>query len=288
MYRIGGGILVVVLALSVAADADERRDQPPTPAEQYQALLKEYRAAADAFSKAAAAVKTDEERKKLVRPWDKFAPRFLELAENNPKNPIAVDALVWVVDNTADGAEGKDSPRAKAVGHLLRDHIRSDKLGPVCPRLAGGFAKESETFLRTVLMMNPHMDVQGLACLALAQFLNNRLRLLDRIKDGPELAKEYEALLGKDYFNELVRQDRAQAVKEVEARFEQAAEKYGDVKGPFPWTVGVKAKAELFEIRHLSVGKEAPEIEGEDQGGKKFKLSDYRGKVVLLDFWRES
>ena len=33
------------------------------------------------------------------------------------------------------------------------------------------------------------------------------------------------------------------------------------------------------------VGESAPEIEGEDLDGKKFKLSDYRGKVVLLDFW---
>ena len=32
-------------------------------------------------------------------------------------------------------------------------------------------------------------------------------------------------------------------------------------------------------------GKPAPEIQGEDIDGKKFKLSDYRGKVVLLDFW---
>ena len=35
----------------------------------------------------------------------------------------------------------------------------------------------------------------------------------------------------------------------------------------------------------LEVGNLAPEIEGEDVDGKKFKLTDYRGKVVLLDFW---
>ena len=33
------------------------------------------------------------------------------------------------------------------------------------------------------------------------------------------------------------------------------------------------------------LNKEAPEIEGVDIDGKKFKLSDYRGKVVVLDFW---
>jgi predicted Zn finger-like uncharacterized protein len=35
----------------------------------------------------------------------------------------------------------------------------------------------------------------------------------------------------------------------------------------------------------LSVGKVVPDIEGEDIDGQKFKLSDYRGKVVVLDFW---
>lgn len=29
----------------------------------------------------------------------------------------------------------------------------------------------------------------------------------------------------------------------------------------------------------------APEITGVDVDGKEFKLSDYRGKVVVLDFW---
>ena len=35
----------------------------------------------------------------------------------------------------------------------------------------------------------------------------------------------------------------------------------------------------------LAIGKVAPEISGVDVDGSKFKLSDYRGKVVVLDFW---
>ena len=35
----------------------------------------------------------------------------------------------------------------------------------------------------------------------------------------------------------------------------------------------------------IQVGNKALEIEGEDIQGNKFKLSDYRGKVVMLDFW---
>ena len=67
----------------------------------------------------------------------------------------------------------------------------------------------------------------------------------------------------------------------------RATRDYGDVKLPDGETVAEKAEPELFGIRHLSVGKVAPDIEGEDQDGVKFKLSDYRGKVVLLDFWSE-
>jgi hypothetical protein len=37
----------------------------------------------------------------------------------------------------------------------------------------------------------------------------------------------------------------------------------------------------------IAVGNTAQEIEGEDVDGKRFKLSDYRGKVVLLDFWNQ-
>ena len=41
----------------------------------------------------------------------------------------------------------------------------------------------------------------------------------------------------------------------------------------------------MFEIRNLAIGKVAPDIAGEDVEGVRFKLSDYRGKVVVIDFW---
>jgi cytochrome oxidase Cu insertion factor (SCO1/SenC/PrrC family) len=58
-------------------------------------------------------------------------------------------------------------------------------------------------------------------------------------------------------------------------------------KIPYEGTVAQKVKAELFEFRNLLVGKEAPDIEGVDQDGQRFKLSDYKGQVVLIDFWHQ-
>src|SRR5262249_36461489 len=180
---------------------------------------------------------------------------------------------------------GEDPARAKAFELIQRDHIRSDRLGPLCQRVSYGFCKEYETFLSAVLAKNPHKKAQATACLSLGHFLNNRLQRLDLCKEQPELAREFAGLYGKECRAKLLRQDRDKALKGIEAVFEQAAEKYGDVKLPGGDTAAERAKAELFGIRNLRVGKEAPDIEGEDQDGKRFKLSDYRGKVVLLDFW---
>ena len=35
----------------------------------------------------------------------------------------------------------------------------------------------------------------------------------------------------------------------------------------------------------LAVGKLAPDFTTKDADGVEFKLSDYRGKLVVLDFW---
>jgi hypothetical protein len=45
------------------------------------------------------------------------------------------------------------------------------------------------------------------------------------------------------------------------------------------------AKLLLEKIHRLGLGKAAPDIAGQDLDGQAFKLSDYRGKVILLDFW---
>jgi hypothetical protein len=284
-----GGILVLGLALTVAGGQDAP-GRPATPAEQYAALVKEFTEAAHANWKAA----TDEERKQAAGRVEPLPLRVLELAEKNPKEPWTLDALTqvitqeyWLDNYSSHPGWGKDSRQASAIAILLRDHVRSDKLGETCKRVQFGFREECETFLRTVLEKNPHRDVQGQACLSLALFLNGRLNRLDLLKDQPVVNRRYEGLYGQDYLDTLRRQDRAKAVAEVEAVFEQAANRYGDVKLPFGGTVGDNSKMELFAIRHLAVGKEAADIKGPDQNGVRFKLSDYRGNVVLLYFWQQ-
>lgn len=53
---------------------------------------------------------------------------------------------------------------------------------------------------------------------------------------------------------------------------------------PLP-KLGELARQRLDEISNLAIGKPAPEIDAEGVDGKRFKLSDYRGKIVVLIFW---
>ena len=50
-------------------------------------------------------------------------------------------------------------------------------------------------------------------------------------------------------------------------------------------SVGDVAMEELYKIQHLSKGRPAPAIQGVDSSGRNVKLSDYKGRVVMLVFW---
>lgn len=61
---------------------------------------------------------------------------------------------------------------------------------------------------------------------------------------------------------------------------------FNRVMEQYPGTEAAKrAKNVIFAMNNLSVGMVAPDFTATDQDGVEFKLSDYRGKVVILAFW---
>lgn len=286
--------LAMCLLPGDCADAEDSM----TPAEQYAALLREYQTVSGGMRDA----KTDPQRKAAAERLGAFAPRFVELAEKYHDDPVALLALRQTVQNVASADSAmqiawetnrsdfpvgiSDEAAERTVRLVLRDHVLSDKLEPVVDRMRYGYRMEYEKGLRVVLEKNPHRNVQALACLALAQFLTDRLRMLQLLEDSPELINRYTVVFGKDYVPELKRLGQAGLTSRIETLFQRAAEEFGDVKFR-GGTVGEQAKSELYDIRNLAVGRIAPDIAGTDQDGRQFKLSDYRGKVVLLYFWME-
>src|SRR5262249_44970220 len=118
-----------------------------------------------------------------------------------------------------------------------------------------------EKLLRALLDKSPHRALQGQACFALAQYLKN---LADQGRPA----------------------DPEKVTKEAEALFQRVIDNYADVRDQANRNLASLAKSPLRALRAaIVVGKPVPEIRAEDLDGAQFKLSDYRGKVVLLDFW---
>jgi hypothetical protein len=302
MRRLIGGSLSFALGLALFEAAIGAQNEPSSPAEQYKAILKETQDRGNASHKEFLASApngrepSDEQRMVFVgrvyRINYEQAAKLVDLAEKYPKDPIALDALtkaVWQVNGVPWPVErvGRDDARPRAFALLQRDHVRSDKIGSLCERISYGLCAEYEPFLREVLEKNPHKVIQAQACLALAHFLYNRSMRLDTVLGQPAQAQEFAELFGREYLERLWRQDRTEPKADAEALLVRAMRDFGALKLPSGEPVVEKAEQALFEIRRLSVGKEAPDIEGEDQDGVKFRLSDYRGRVVLLDFWSE-
>jgi thiol-disulfide isomerase/thioredoxin len=277
-------IWAILLGMQAAPSPDEPR--PPTASEQYQALIRD-RDAYVAKAKlrgmtaltAAARARLQEENTKATHELGK---RAVDLARAYPNDPVAVDALLGVLN------EGLTPEATDAWRLLTRDHAGSDRIGPALLLARRDVFTDpylAESFLRAVLDRSPHRAMKGQACLALAAFLHFRSASTRSQAEHPEVRTRIEGYL-KTPEDRAMYRDRSpdDLSREAEGLYERVVAEFGDVKDARDRPLGPLAKGMLFEIRHLGLGKVAPEIEGEDADGVRFKLGDYRGKVVVLTF----
>jgi hypothetical protein len=283
---LAAGLAVLVLTPALRA-LDEPPEKAKTPRQRYQALFEEHQKAMQQFMDVYQKAKTDDERRKLVQEKypqpQSYARRFFEIAESAPQDEAAVDALIWIVQHARGAPEDN-----RAIDRLAASYAEDSRLGEVAARLVYSESPSAEKLIRAILQKNPSREVKGRACLALAQKLKQQAETVRALKTDPNAAQRYEAYyknqgLGPE-FTALRQKDPDALTKEAEAMFERAAHEFADVSH-FRGTIGKSAQAELNEIRNLGIGKPAPEIAGEDIDGKSFKLSEYKGKVVVVDFW---
>jgi hypothetical protein len=274
----------VMLPLSALGAQEEQTAESETaaktPAEKYQALSQEYQTAYQKWlTEARAASQEGKAVDMASRPDPQiYAAKFMALAEECADDPVAEDALFWVASNVRRGSEAE-----KAITTLFEKYPESKHIGNACSLLSMNLSESSEKTLRKVIETHPVEDTQAQAAYALARMYKQLGSLTPMLADEERL-EQFRQFYGDDSVNFIKGKDADAISAEVEKLFETLASKYGEVKSR-SGTFGELAKRELFEIRNLSVGCEAPDIVAEDVDGVEFKLSDYRGKVVLLDFW---
>lgn len=236
------------LTLPVQEPTEGRRVDP---ADALADLQQRYQEAQVAFGKLYQSAKTDEERQKLFQEsypkGAEYAREALAIGNDAKGTDVAAEALVWAMQLGLDS-----DMQTKVLKLLLENHIDSESLGDVCFDLYGGPA--TDEFLKELVEKSPHDAVKGKALFQRAS-----------------IAKDSSA--GED--------DEKAAL----ALFEQVIESYSGIDHPWGGTLGEMARSNVFEIENLGIGKICPEITGADADGVEFKLTDYKGKVIFLDFW---
>lgn len=192
------------------------------------------------------------EANKLIsqsRQNDVEAMAVLDLVAGNLKEEGVTQVIEWVIEN------GYAQERKK-VGDLIWSLPKNDQLMVKYVQTLSfyGERKQLEAVIKKLPNGNVNQKARFRLALLVAEDAQRDLTLTDtqRAKENQSVVSILDKLRKEDDLDELLQR----------------------------WIKDLR-----YKVTHLVVGCEAPEIEGFDQDGKKFRLSDYRGKVVLLPFW---
>jgi len=182
--------------------------------------------------------------------YEAFLAEYEAFALRHAGSEEGLSAKLWILDQCwwlRSAGEGKMETRARALAdEILRDHPGSRQLAHVA-EVDYVLAAADRTEILGRLGESPHAEVRATAIYYLAK----------RARGGER----------RVLFKELAAKHGALAYRHT--------------------TFGELADAALNPHRPeaLEIGRVAPDIAGVDVEGQPLKLSDYRGKVVVLDFW---
>ena len=292
-----GGVNELALRESGQEKTEKPAADPKTPEDQLDTLLREVDATLESNRRSAPRGNIPAEKQAQVQAnFDKLRGikgRLLDLATRYPRTNAAEQALVFLA------AEVSFNPAASKARELLaRDYARSDRLKVLLTRrLELYWASQAvEDLLRNVLEQNPYREIRGLACYWLAEVLTYRSQMLRLWPiQSPRITEMWRQRFSPQDFERVEKQDPKSLEGEIARLYERVINEFafvqnndtrterppfilGQMAGDLPAVAGVH----LDELRRFSTGKPAPEIQGIDLDGKPLKLTDYRGKVVVL------
>ncbi|HIN54257.1 MAG TPA: redoxin domain-containing protein [Planctomycetes bacterium] len=248
-------VMLILVALTTTEVFGQATDTDKTPDAQYSEMVAEFRAEQLQLSKAFRETEDKAEqvkiRKRMTTMGLDYSPRFMKVATDYPDSKAAVDSLVWVV-RMGNRIGSRDI--GPALKLLAENHVKDERLALLCRGLQRMITADVQAFLQVVIDRSPHRDARGIACFSLAY----------------QMQKTAERTPGNQ--------------AKAEKLYQQVVDDYADVSY-LRGNLGDRAAGALYATKNIGIGKVAPEIVAEDLDGVKFKLSDYRGKVVVLDFW---
>lgn len=266
MIRLTIAGLCLLLATSLTRSADD-----PTPAEQPKKLVASYdeieKAYLDALKADRKPEALKEAREKFVKSMKEWTDKALASVREHPADADAIPLMEKLM--------GRGGKHAGEFAELLRKHQMADKrLADMAAVFYTSNDDKAKSFALEIADSHPDRTTRGRASYAIGNRAKwSLIRIEHPLGKPPAASAEEKQQLRKDADKYLTR-----VVKEyADVTPERGDDKLGDL-----------AAAELIgldNIEKIKVGKVSPDIEGTDLNGKPLRLSDHRGKVVLVVFW---
>ena len=215
----------------------------------------------------------EELRQELSADLSAMVDEVYGLVETAEEEEFKVELLLWVAKN------GDEDAVEKANETLLTNHIESEELSALVGQIAKTMpSPENEAILRRLMKDSPHDSVKAAATMGMFAMMEP-LEQLARIseKGRKEIAKTVGEEFLEKWTMDAIKAEKKSLIKSI-------SDNYADVPSGNS-TYGERVEAQIFAMERLSIGSVAEDIVGEDLDGEEFRLSDYRGKVVVLDFW---
>lgn len=254
--------------------------RPETPREHFDALVAHYEEHVRSYHEELSRLENHEDIQQEYPKPDETAGALLALGREFP-DEIGLEAIEWIL---ASGVQGEISRGAILL--CSEEFLHDPRVADALWEFAYQPGPEVEALLQRVIGEHPEKSTRGIARYVLARYLMARCELASALAGAePEEREEWIEFIGEESATLLRETDVPKLEARALALLERVQAEHADVPAPRKQTLGDVAERESFKLRFLGIGKTAPEIEGEDLFGESFRLSDSRGKVVLLSFW---
>lgn len=266
---------------------------PQSLEEKWDRLNQEYKSSNVAWHEKYDDSKSDDESIARYRDWPgwTFAPRFVAFGESSGSSSEAFESLCELLkmgNSVGESDRELFAHYERALELLLANH-RDKDLRPLCADVRS--TNRSEEFLRTLMTDGESEEIRADACFYLGRLMTQKREMCfaDSWAKRPPVGRFAE------YLNQRTKDNRDQYLKSasIEQLYVEANRCFDRVVTDYSSVVtirgderlGDRAKREIFELKHLSVGGTTPDIDGRDLEDEPMRLNVNRGKVVLLVFW---
>lgn len=281
---------VVALTLAAPELCSAQGDPPsPKPADksagedvtaEYEELIAEFRSDME-MARRIGREKTHEDYLAARPKYEDYFPRFLDLAARGGEHKSAAKCLIWIIENRI-----RTPHRTAALEMIIAEHAEKRLIQRTFKHIVNDLSQLSAEVLAAIKDENEDELVRGRAHFVYAQNLLNKIEMTSFFRTlSKEDYEQQKTRFTPGAVEALEEMDHTAARLEAERALQTVLKSYNKITYTKAGRLGPQAKQLLFELQQLGIGKVAPEIAGEDIDGVPFKLSDYRGKVVVLDFW---